>query len=459
MTTANLDNNQTGFGSNRVMLRNWIISGMVILVFGFGTPRLSLAQQQQLAEEPAEAAVEHPAEEGGGRLLGDWGGLRDALDENGITLDLSYTNVFQDNVHGGTDTHNGFRSSGSYDLELTLDLEKLLGIRGASIFVLTEGSYGKGLSEGGKTGDLFGVNDDAGSDRSVDVTELWYEQSLFDDTLMFRAGKLDLTGGFECRGCPVSFDGNSYANDETAQFLNAALINNPTIPFPDNGLGVMIYHNPVPWFYWGIGAADAQADVRQTGFRTALHDEDHFFYVFETGIVAPCHSENGDLPGAYRFGLWYDPQPKERYFNDLGGRLRPRFRRDDVGFYLSFDQAVYRESSDSDQGLGLFWRYGFANGHVNELAQFWSVGGQYQGLIGGRDDDVLGLGVAQGMLSNKLRYYGDSPGQETIFETYYNIQVTDWLNISPDIQYIINPGGTHSATDCLVMGLRLQMSF
>jgi len=444
------------------MLRNWIVRATAIWIVAFGASVLCQAQQERAVttQQGIDPASEPPAKESAdGRITGNWGGLRDNLEDGGIAIDLSYTNVFQHNVHGGTDTHNGFRSSGSYDLELTLDLEKLLGVTGGTILAVGEGSYGKGLSEGGKIGDMFGVNDDAGGDRSIDLTELWYEQSFFDGKLAVRVGKIDLTGGFECGGCPASFDGNSYANDETAQFLNAALVNNPTIPFPDNGLGVMIHYSPVDWFYCSIGAADAQGDARETGFRTAFHNEDYFFYAFEAGLTPRFAGPNGDLPGAYRFGLWYDPQPKERYINDLGGRLRPRSQRDDIGFYLSFDQAVYRESPGSDQGLGLFLRYGFANEHVNEIAHFWSLGGQYQGLIPDRDDDVLGLAVAQGMLTNKLRYYDESPGQETVFEAYYNIEVTDWLNVSPDVQYIINPGGTHSATDCFIMGLRLQMSF
>ena len=43
-----------------------------------------------------------------------------------------------------------------------------------------------------------------------------------------RFGKLDITGGFECRGCPVAFDGSAFANDPSGQFLNGALANNPT---------------------------------------------------------------------------------------------------------------------------------------------------------------------------------------------------------------------------------------
>ena len=43
-------------------------------------------------------------------------------------------------------------------------------------------------------------------------------------------------------------------------------------------------------------------------------------------------------------------------------------------------------------------------------------------------------------------------------ELYYNIEVAPWLHISPDIQYIIDPGGG-AYDDALVCGIRVQMSF
>ena len=111
----------------------------------------------------------------------------------------------------------------------------------------------------------------------------------------------------------MAFDGNSFANDETAQFLNGALVNNPTIPFPDNGLGAVVYLEPVAWWYVSAGVADAQADARETGLNTAFHGPDHFFAVFETGVTPRVPSPNGPLQGAVRVGLWYDPQPKDRF--------------------------------------------------------------------------------------------------------------------------------------------------
>ena len=77
----------------------------------------------------------------------------------------------------------------------------------------------------------------------------------------------------------MAFDGNAFANDETGQFLNGALVNNPTIPFPEQGLGVVLYFNPCDWWYIGGGVADAQADARQAGFTTTFGGESYFFTI------------------------------------------------------------------------------------------------------------------------------------------------------------------------------------
>ena len=380
-------------------------------------------------------------------LTDNWFALGQTLEQRGVSVALGLTQVYQLNLEGGLATHRrAGRYSGSYDLEVEFDLERLFRLTGGTFFVLAEGSWSDGL-DASSVGSLLGINDDAGGDRAIDVTETWYQQEWLGGRLIFRVGKIDLTGGFECRGCPASFDGSAYANDEVTQFLSSSLVNNPTIPFPDNGLGVMVHAEPVEGFYVTAGAADAQADARETGFRTAFHEEDHFFAAFEIGLAPALLG----MPGTYRAGLWYDPQPKDRF---TGG-----VKRDDAGFYLSCDQLVHKENADAEdtQGLGLFARFGCADSDVNEINSFWSVGGQYQGPIPTRDDDVLGLGVAQGILSRDAECGRAS--QETVMELYYSAAVCGWLTVSGHLQYVNNPGGTNDVDDAVVVGIRVQMNF
>ena len=381
--------------------------------------------------------------------------VRDRLADQGIEIGLGVTNIYQTNVKGGLSTHNKRgRYSGSYDLELTADTQKLFGIEGGSLYVHAEGWWPKSSGiDGASVGSVFGVNDDAGSRDTLVITEFWWEQAMFDDTVRLRLGKLDMTGGFEHRGCPVSFDCSSYANDEASQFLNSALVNNPTIPFPDYGLGAILYWNPIEWWYASFGIADAQADARETGFKTTFGDEDYLFYILETGVSPSLDSANGPLQGIYRIGFWNDPQPKANFDGT-------KSYRDDVGFYTNCDQMLCKENSDPEdsQGLGAFFRYGYASSKRNDITNFYSFGFQYQGLIEDRDDDILGIGFAQGIFSDsaKTTYTDD---YENAVELYYNVQVADRMNISPSIQYISNPGGNNAASDAVVLGMRVQMNF
>jgi len=387
------------------------------------------------------------------QLSQGWFEPLDQARENGFYSSLTITTVYQQAVRGGRSTHRkAGRLSGGYELELQVDFDKLKWIPGGSVYALASGGWSDGI-DGPAVGSLFNVNAGAFGDRAVDLLELWYEQSLLDDHLRIRVGKIDLsggTGGFSDGPYPW-FDGNAYANDPGIQFLNGGLVNNPQIPFPQQGLGAIAYLAPVKdLLYVLLGVADSRADSRTTGFASAFARDTRVVAMAEVGLTPTLPSANGDMCGGYRVGVWYDPQPKERF--DSRG-----VKRNDIGLYANFNQMIFKENDDEDdaQGLGLFGRYGLANGSVNEIRHFWSVGLQYQGLIPGRDCDVLGAGVANGHLSDEADF---RKSRETAVEVYYNIQFTPWLMLTPDIQYITHPGGG-AAKDALVVGLRLQIIF
>ncbi len=373
-------------------------------------------------------------------------GLNDRLAETGLQAGLSITNIYQQNVKGGLSTNDARgRFSGSYDLEVWADLQKILGMEKSSIYLLIEGGWPdeEGINSV-SVGSFWGVNADAIGNENIIVKELYFRQLLFEDRLELMIGRIDFTG---------YFDAAEYANDEITQFINPAFVDNPAIPFPDYGLGIIAAYDFSEHLYLMAGAADAQADSRETGFNTAFHGEDNFFYIIEAGLKTELNSETGSLPGRYRFGLWYDPQPKSHSGSE-------KFYRDDAGFYLSFDQLLLKENSDADdaQGLGSFFRYGFSDSRKNDLTNFWSVGFQYQGLFEGRDSDILGLAFAQGFFSD----YASSTfteDYESAAEIYYNFQAAPWFHISPNIQCITNPDGDKNIDDSVILGCRVFVIF
>jgi len=363
---------------------------------------------------------------------GFWG-LNDQLADEGIEAGFGITSVYQANVKGGTSTHaRRGRHSGSYDLEMSVDLQKLLGFETGNIYLLVEGGWpdAEGI-DASSIGSAFGVNADAIGNDAMLVKELYYQGPVFSDNLTLMIGKIDFT---------CVFDASAYADCECTQFLNAAFVDDPTIPFPQYSLGVVLNWDITDSWYLTGGVADAQADGRETGFRTTFHDEDYFFYALETGITV------GN--GTYRVGLWNDPQPKG---SDN--------KRDDVGIYTSCDWMLHKENSDPEdsQGLGGFFRYGYAPSKKNDITNFFSLGLQYQGLFDGRDDDVFGVGYGRGFFSNTAADY--TKDYESVCEAYYNAQITPWFVFGPSIQYVANPGGDKTIKDAVVFGLRAEMTF
>jgi porin len=376
---------------------------------------------------------------------GFWG-LNDSLADSGIEFGASLLHVYQVNTKGGTSTHSRKgRHVGRYDLEMAFDLEHIAGIKNGSFFVHGwSGWTDAGGIDDSSVGAAYGLNAVAVGNRSIDVVEAFYEGTFFSDDIGITAGKVDFTG---------IFDASEYADDEGAQFLNGGLVDNPTIPFTEQGLGVILNWDITESWYLMGGVVDAQGNGTETGFRTTFHKEDYFLYMLETGKGIELNSANGAMPGSYRFGVWFDGQNKD----SINGNEQSH---SDHGFYTSCDQVLYKENSDADdtQGLGAFFRFGWANSAYNETTNFYSGGFQYQGLFDGRDDDVLGVGYAEGSFSDQASadYLG---GYERMFETYYNVQLTPWFTFGPSMQYIVNPGGTDNVQDAVVIALRGALTF
>ena len=102
-----------------------------------------------------------------------------------------------------------------------------------TLFVDLEAIAGPGPDT--KLGSLSRVNADAETlgdqDEKLTLCEAWLWLRFVNDRLDFFIGKLDLTNYFER---------NVFANDETSQFLNAALVNNPMLKQPANGAGITL---------------------------------------------------------------------------------------------------------------------------------------------------------------------------------------------------------------------------
>ncbi|MBI4578723.1 MAG: carbohydrate porin [Planctomycetes bacterium] len=401
-------------------------------------------------------------------LTGDWGGFRNDLAAMGITLDVGVTQIIQGNAHGGADTKNAFRYSGSTDYTLTLDTGKMGLWPGGTLLLNAETKWGDGIQR--KVGALMPVNLDAykpgfGEGCMMTLSEWIMFQALFEGKVVLVAGKLDGSR---------AFDRNVFANDERTQFMNAALRNNMIIPtfLPYTNLGAGVVLNPFDWLSIVTAVADTEGQAKTTGFETTFHGPTHTTVIHEWDVkVKPF-----GLPGNQRVGfVWSSKEFPElqpispfketgpfllsvvgpKIFNNLAKLLPYEHKNDNVGVYYNFDQYLYTEKDDPTQGIGMFGRFGWARQDVNPVAHFYSIGVGGKGVLPDRDRDTFGVGYYFVDLSNDMPYWFHS---EQGIECYYNVEITPWLHISPDLQVIVNPGGTSANDVSIVYGFRMQMN-
>jgi len=428
------------------------------------TPWLSTGAAQTTQPVPPPAAVSAPSPKNASyegwnpwkskHLTGNWGGLRDDLKNIGIDFSLRYQHQIQQNVRGGLDTHNAHRQTGSYDAVLKLDFEKMRLLEDTGLYFKWKATWSES-DHIGINADKVGasgaarVNSDAEDDEPIFVKKWWLWKKFLDEKVEIRLGNIETKKDL--------YDVSLYANHEDKDFLNRLSFQNATIPHR-TGIGVNLAISPCDWFYFQMGAFDAHSRAHRTGFDTAFHDNAWFVSLWEFGFTPKWPSPRGPMPGRYRAGIWYDPRVSTVFEN----RKYPSSRGDDVGFYIGFDQMIWKENTNpkDSQGLGFFSRYGHAHRDINKISDYWSAGFSYKGLIPTRDKDVMAFGVAQAIFSAQYRHNRNTQAdRETVYEWYYTYYVTPWLNISPDVQIITNPGGRKDVRDAVVAGLRLQVTF
>ena len=208
-------------------------------------------------------------------LTDDWFGLGRRLrgKDRRARVGLALTEIYQHNVHGGISTHrrNG-RHAGSYDLEVEGRFwEKTVAenvwkagprTEYVSLFLSAEGDWSDGI-DASSIDSVFGVNADAGGDAAFLLSEAFIDLGV-EDMVVWRFGRLDITRGIPLHGSRVAFDANALAGDEKTQFLNGALVNNPTIPIPERAWGIILAVGALRPFYLAGGALYVR--------RTSIHN-------------------------------------------------------------------------------------------------------------------------------------------------------------------------------------------
>ncbi len=391
----------------------------------------------------AAAEAEPPGQPGvleRDRLVGDPMGGRTRLERLGVDLQLFYNQLLTGKAEGGGANPDAvFGYSGSYDFFTRIDLEELAGWRGGRLLLQVQGQYDRNVNDDvGAIGDPI---DDADFDAPIYVAQLWLAQSILQGRLRFELGYLQQQ---------TLIDRNAFANSEDRQFLSAFFDNNGVVPLPV-GLGAAVIAAPLPWLEIAGVVADADSRPRDPGFDTAFDGADSLSWYVEASIASPL--ARSGRPGHTRLGVFVDGGEKIDFRTG-------RAERGHVGAWLGFDQVVWRTDRPGWGRLGVFARAGYADPDVNAVAYFWSLGFEHAGALPTRARDVFGFGVYQALGSAVYRREVDPDfDRETGIEIYYSVRALGWLILTPDLQIVIDPGGTGANGTAVIGTLRTRIVF
>lgn len=394
---------------------------------------------------------------GGQYLTGNWFGWREKLSGLGFQTALTYTADILGNATGGI--NRKVRYFHNVGLDFLFDLDKLLRIPGAHFHLAVSQRTGNSLSDE-DIGNVFNVAQVCCGPITQVVTVAW-EQQLFDDRLGIRAGHLSMGDDFATSSLYWQYvtsgiDGNP----------GSLVFNVPFTEYPDATLGARIRGRPLERLSVQVGVYNDDLDQH------AAHGG-NFSVNFSDGAMilaeATYHDRLGGvargLPGHVTVGGFYHTGRFRKLDAPPGSNLPSDGVHGNGGVYGAVDQMVWRFGVAPDPRGVVPWLsvVGAPDAEVSTFPFFLGSGVVVRGPIASRPHDDVVLGLLYGEFSNVLRAGQRAAGEppqhfEMVLELSYVLQLTPWLQLEPDVQYVIEPGGTGNIPNALVLGAQIAVN-
>jgi len=391
-----------------------------------------------------------------GGVAGDLWGVRRTLADAGIDLSAEVTLDNAWNTRGGTKT--GYAFMGLLDLSLAIRTEPLLSWKGGR-FNIAMLSYWQGNDPFGLVDDYWGWDAIAtGIGPLTQISELWYEQDLFERRLTVRFGKQDANSTF------ATVPGAGAFISAAATYPGTLIQYLPTYPY--QAVGVDIAVRPTEWltgrFGWFDGTTNYyDADRGTTWPGTGTRGPSSFFdnpgsWFFIAELDASWSLGECPHPGAVQFGYWWQTGPIA--FDAAGSTW---VVDGSEGAYFGVSQTILNLAGDerASRFVNIFAQAGLGQERSNPAAWTLIAGSSAVGVIPGRERDQLGVQFNSSRFSEDARVARQPGSWQVGVEAFYRIQVTPAVAVQPDLQWIVQPDGDRDVDDALLFTLRVQVAF
>ena len=257
------------------------------------------------------------------------------------------------------------------------------------------------------------------TDTGFDLTQLYLDLDYLDKRLKFRIGQIYQDHHFDLA---------TYKSQKLF-FVNAAFSDNPVVPFPDASVGVAAHYWVIKDGYVTLGAGDSQGRKLDGGFDPLLQDK------LFSGVELGWAPTTGAFEDHFLSWLaWYAPAKEDSAQEDGYGWSVIWEWLPEIPFGI-FARAgrSFHEATETDRMVtaGMVWREPF-----------------------GREQDRFGVAVGWGQPNIFLVEESVAKGAQTVIEVFHRFQVTPWLQITPDLQLILNPSRNFEEESVWVAGLR-----
>jgi porin len=428
-----------------------------------------------------------------GLLLGDMGGLRTLMSRYGVSFAMQETAEVLGNPTGGA--QRGAAYDGLLQMALQVDTNRAIGWHGGTFNASALIIQGTNLS----SNNLLTLQTASGieADRSIRLWELWYQQKfLEEDRLDVKVGQQSLDQEFM-----VTSNGLYFVNTMFGwPMLPSANLPGGGPAYPLSALGVRARYRPTDAITVLAGVFNGSpvrynyGDPQQrnpSGTSFPLNGgalaiaEVQYAYPSLGSMVNPGESE--PLARTYRLGAWFDSENFADQAVDYTGLSlanpasngNPLNHHGNWGIYAVADQMIWMDKRDTDHNLNAFIRVmGSPQGDRNLISVSLNAGLVLHEPFRHRDDDTFGIAMGYTHVTNGIaaldqatNYYSQAGipvrGGETFVEMTYQYQVTPWMQLQPDIQYVWNPGAglanpnnpSQRLGNELVLGLRTNVLF
>ncbi|SPC18045.1 Porin B [Cupriavidus taiwanensis] len=402
-------------------------------------------------------------------LLGDWGGTRTRLEEQGVAFSFGYVSEVAHNFSGGTDRLTRYTDQWAFGT--TLDTNKLWGWEGGTFqFTMTDRN-GRNLGADANIGNNMLIQEVFGRGQTWLLTQLWMNQKLLEDRLELKLGRLTVGEDFFSFSC--DFQNLTFCGAQPGNLVGSYWLNWPTSVW---GSRLKYHTSQETYVQTGVYQVNPnyvdESWLRHNGWKPINPSG-------TTGALIPMEvawlpTWQG-RPGSYKVGGWYNTSDGNDLFLDVNGNPRgvtgldPLKRSGQYGVYLNFQQQV--TGTNGGRGATVFFNFSHADRNTAQLDHQITMGVQYKGLFESRARDSIGFAV--GATHNNARYADfvnqnnartgqnviAGSGYEYVSEVYYAWSPVPSVSLRPNLQYILHPGGTSRNSDAFVIGLKSSVTF